>query len=642
MFDAVEDYLDYLKETVQACCEKCKTKYCLACRATVSSSNLQESESDLWHCGEIQATVLGVGLAHIEQLLQSPTELCHSDELAQPNISSNGSHKKTKSQHTSDKDSSNKGTGYAGDVTENRVWHAQQRKKQFKADAALRQSLEMVRNYLPNTSRSSPYSSDYMPHIVSIAQVRRRYLPIVSYLLQSDSLIDMSERFHLYQEAVWEWFRAFARHETLVMLLAQPIMSASKIEYKIQKDKSREKIVTYKGSEGPRELAQSIISQCNAFLANLSKHEEAMKSKRELEKIIKDEKTRIATIIPKLDQEWRGEEDQLCKFAQSFIEEVATIDRLLRSTKGDAFVDKLLGSIKEPISMTPKKHEDVQEQIKAYETWAKAKCYDEIDMRANKSSSGKTRYLHAFNDKIRETDAGSNHKRGFIIAKELAGLRFSLPSMWHGSIFLRVDESRIDVLKACIVGPEGSPYENGLFMFDIFLPSTYNNTNPEVKIITTANGTVRHNPNLYANGKVCLSLLGTWAGPAWISGQSTLLQVLISIQSLVMGVEEPALNEPGWSSFAGNPSSIAYTKNCRRQTIAVAMLGHLKDPSPIWKGIIEGHFRLKTAYLCKQLDKWLQEDDQNETRGDGSSLIRHCDEEVEGARAKLENNGELY
>jgi hypothetical protein len=47
--------------------------------------------------------------------------------------------------------------------------------------------------------------------------------------------------------------------------------------------------------------------------------------------------------------------------------------------------------------------------------------------------------------------------------------------------------------------------------------------------------------------KVCLSLLGTWTGPGWISGQSTLLQVLISIQSLIL-CEEPYLNEPGESA----------------------------------------------------------------------------------------------
>ena len=36
--------------------------------------------------------------------------------------------------------------------------------------------------------------------------------------------------------------------------------------------------------------------------------------------------------------------------------------------------------------------------------------------------------------------------------------------------------------------------------------------------------------SLYAEGKVCLSLLGTWAGPGWVPGVSTLGQVLMSIQ----------------------------------------------------------------------------------------------------------------
>lgn len=45
---------------------------------------------------------------------------------------------------------------------------------------------------------------------------------------------------------------------------------------------------------------------------------------------------------------------------------------------------------------------------------------------------------------------------------------------------------------------------------------------------------MRFNPNLYNCGKVCLSLLGTWSGPGWDPKTSTLLQVLISIQSLIM------------------------------------------------------------------------------------------------------------
>ena len=55
---------------------------------------------------------------------------------------------------------------------------------------------------------------------------------------------------------------------------------------------------------------------------------------------------------------------------------------------------------------------------------------------------------------------------------------------------------------------------------------------------------MRFNPNLYNCGKVCLSLLGTWPGrpeEQWTS-QSTLLQVLVSIQSMIL-VELPYFNE---------------------------------------------------------------------------------------------------
>lgn len=62
------------------------------------------------------------------------------------------------------------------------------------------------------------------------------------------------------------------------------------------------------------------------------------------------------------------------------------------------------------------------------------------------------------------------------------------------------------------------------------------------------------NPNLYECGKVCLSLLGTWSGrqnEMWIPGTSTMLQVLVSIQALILNAK-PFFNEPGYeSSYVG-------------------------------------------------------------------------------------------
>jgi len=209
-------------------------------------------------------------------------------------------------------------------------------------------------------------------------------------------------------------------------------------------------------------------------------------------------------------------------------------------------------------------------------------------------------------------------KRSLAIAKELAVLTTNLPVAWDSSIFLRVDETRVDIIKALIIGPEGTPYQNGCFLFDIFLGHSYNQLPPSVKYMTTNGGKFRFNPNLYADGKVCLSLLGTWAGPGWVAGKSTLLQVLISIQSMIL-CEEPYLNEPGWATSSGTPQSNAYSANIRRMVVKTAMLGNLKNPPEPFGDIIRTHFRLKARSISAQLDQWSSQDDGQPTVNDGAT-----------------------
>ena len=84
--------------------------------------------------------------------------------------------------------------------------------------------------------------------------------------------------------------------------------------------------------------------------------------------------------------------------------------------------------------------------------------------------------------------SGINKKRMVHIASEIAGLSADLPVEWYSGIYVRVDEDRPDVLKACIIAPEGTPYENGCFEFDILLPLDYPNVPPKVQIITTSHG----------------------------------------------------------------------------------------------------------------------------------------------------------
>lgn len=63
----------------------------------------------------------------------------------------------------------------------------------------------------------------------------------------------------------------------------------------------------------------------------------------------------------------------------------------------------------------------------------------------------------------------SNHGRMTALWREIANMTTSLPS----GIFLKVAESPSDVMKALIIGADGSPYAGGLFMYVQTLPSKH-------------------------------------------------------------------------------------------------------------------------------------------------------------------------
>lgn len=135
-------------------------------------------------------------------------------------------------------------------------------------------------------------------------------------------------------------------------------------------------------------------------------------------------------------------------------------------------------------------------------------------------------------------------------------------------IFVEADEDRINVCHAMILGPTDTPYEWGFFYFILEFPDQYPCVPPRVTLKTTGGGKVRFNPNLYACGKVCLSILGTWNGPSWSPAQN-IGSVLLSIRSLLNST--PYFNEPG---FENKPPQESRTYNhlIRHETIRVAVL----------------------------------------------------------------------
>ncbi|KAH7551859.1 hypothetical protein BM1_09493 [Bipolaris maydis] len=149
------------------------------------------------------------------------------------------------------------------------------------------------------------------------------------------------------------------------------------------------------------------------------------------------------------------------------------------------------------------------------------------------------------------------------IAKEHKILRSSLPP----GIYVRTWESRLDLLRVLMIGPNDTPYEFAPFVIDFHLGSSYPQQAPDAYFHSWTNGNGAVNPNLYEDGKICLSLLGTWhtdeRNESWSPAKSTLLQVLVSLMGLVL-VKEPYYNEAGYDVHRSAPetklSSALYTE----------------------------------------------------------------------------------
>lgn len=217
---------------------------------------------------------------------------------------------------------------------------------------------------------------------------------------------------------------------------------------------------------------------------------------------------------------------------------------------------------------------------------------------------------HAYSSTFQK--AGSpNSTIIFRIAQELSSLTTSLPLDFSSSIFLRSDDEKATLLRAIITGPEDTPYTGGCYQFDIYFPAKYPHSPPLVNFRTTGGGIVRFNPNLYQCGKVCLSLLGTWEGAQgeqW-NETSTLLQVLISIQSLIL-CSEPYYNEPGYERMYGTPQgdseSLKYSEEVFKNNLRHAIIGQLQNPPEGFEQVIKAHFFLKRHILIKELEQMLE------------------------------------
>ena len=153
-----------------------------------------------------------------------------------------------------------------------------------------------------------------------------------------------------------------------------------------------------------------------------------------------------------------------------------------------------------------------------------------------------------------------------IVRKEWIRLRKNLPE----GIYVHACEQQQDLLRVAIIGPRDTPYEDVMFFFDILLGCYYPAEPPRVNFLSHGR---RLNPNLYEDGKVCLSILGTWDGDdveVWDPRNSNVLRVLLSLQAMVF-VEEPYYNEAGYQKQVGTVEGMTNSRTYNESTLLLCV-----------------------------------------------------------------------
>lgn len=118
------------------------------------------------------------------------------------------------------------------------------------------------------------------------------------------------------------------------------------------------------------------------------------------------------------------------------------------------------------------------------------------------------------------------------------------------------------------------------------------------------------NPNLHPDGKVCLSLLGTWfAGDSaaqWQPGISTVLQALLSIRAMILVSNSFRDNIPVGDEMA-RYSEMKLDAIVKPQTIWFFMLewfSNVRKRDGVWKKVIKTHFLCHRETILDTVGQW--------------------------------------
>ncbi|XP_074899221.1 dual E2 ubiquitin-conjugating enzyme/E3 ubiquitin-protein ligase BIRC6 isoform X6 [Buteo buteo] len=423
-------------------------------------------------------------------------------------------------------------------------------------------------------------NSSALPSVLLELLSQSCLIPAMSSYLRNDSVLDMARHVPLYR-ALLELLRAIASCTSMVPLLL-PLSGESSEE-----------------EEEQLESQASVGTLLAKMKTCVDTYTNRLRSKKD--------KAKAGVKPDTSDQEPEG-----LTLLVPDIQKTAEIVYAATTSLRQANQEKKMAEYSKKAAVRPKPLSVLRSLEEKYVAVMKKLQFDTFEM-VSEDDDGKLVFKvnYHYMSQVKNASDANSAARARRLAQEAVTLSTSLPLSSSSSVFVRCDEERLDIMKVLITGPADTPYANGCFEFDVYFPQDYPNSPPLVNLETTGGHSVRFNPNLYNDGKVCLSILNTWHGrpeEKWNPQTSSFLQVLVSVQSLIL-VAEPYFNEPGYERSRGTPSgtqsSREYDGNIRQATVKWAMLEQIRNPSPCFKEVIHKHFYLKRVEIMAQCEEWI-------------------------------------
>ncbi|KAK9074458.1 hypothetical protein SSX86_007056 [Deinandra increscens subsp. villosa] len=179
-----------------------------------------------------------------------------------------------------------------------------------------------------------------------------------------------------------------------------------------------------------------------------------------------------------------------------------------------------------------------------------------------------------------------------------------------GTIYVRAYESRMDLLRAVIIGPKGTPYHDGLFFFDVHFPPLYPYKAPILRYHSFG---LAINPHMFKCGEVRFRITKTYCPEIpdlWLSGCTNVLELLLSIQKKIL-TEDPLFLQPGLlhsgASVVAEYLCLLYNEDILIRSLKT-MMCIICNPPKHFEDFVVGHFRHRAHHILEACEAYMYKD----------------------------------